>query len=702
MNEVDKETMTRNMGVQRPLIGVLCVLLAFFYAVPCIEGSAAVHSAAAQEQLIVSVLPRAQTVHKGETFTVDIYMDPKDQGVSGGELDISFDSGVATVVDIAPGDLLGDDALEGVRTVDNDRGKILFALGRQGETHVPTAPGVFATITFIADDTMAGSFSLDFGDSSFCDERFDDITQMITNSARVCVASEEVIRDVPAQVVRGTSFDIAITFSAPQDGFNAIGLSDVTAVDYLSIKVQSDRCEPNADYGKVKENKTEYMWLGPYVAGTPFTARYRVDVPDDAPLGPCSFDGWLEYYIGSDGPYTKGIGGDLQVVMKETMEPQLGVVPSSLTHDFGSIASGQIETWNFEIVNRGLGILEWGIEDDQPWIEVNPARGETTVEIDTTTITIDTTGLAGIHTGTMTVTSNGGTEMASIIVEVEMDGVLKPAEEMAEYAVSIAPSMPLTTDDLVCSITGGNTDLNQDEIEYVFQWYKNGELQSDMVTNYVLANNTNTGDVWECIILPGEGSVDDKYAEDEVIVFAVVVVLNDEVPPEIDATAKADTEVYFTGTGAVTGSVGIVKYRQKPVFPTVTLPIAPGKEPLKFIDVQASGFTEGTAEVKVHYTDDEVSTLVEESLGLFYWEGDGWQPVPSAMVDTNENSVSGELPVSGLAGLPIAVGGDPRADAGEEATSDIDWILIIAVIMGAGVVAYLVFRVVRGKNHVTG
>ena len=103
------------------------------------------------------------------------------------------------------------------------------------------------------------------------------------------------------------------------------------------------------------------------------------------------------------------------------VDPQLCTNPDPPSHNFGSVQQGQTRTWAFDITNCGGGTLEWTVNDNQDWITVSPASGSATTETDTVTVTIDTTGVASgaTHTGTITVSSDGGTKTGVVSVYVQ-------------------------------------------------------------------------------------------------------------------------------------------------------------------------------------------------------------------------------------------------------------------------------------------
>ena len=119
-------------------------------------------------------------------------------------------------------------------------------------------------------------------------------------------------RILPDAVQGGETFDVTVTFSSPDDNFNAIGLTDL-APDGWDVTLDETWSAPNAGFVNALGNKAEIMWFGPYESGTTFSAVYKVTVPDDAELGIYTFDGSLEYYVGSEGPYSENTTGSSQV-----------------------------------------------------------------------------------------------------------------------------------------------------------------------------------------------------------------------------------------------------------------------------------------------------------------------------------------------------------------------------------------------------
>jgi hypothetical protein len=116
----------------------------------------------------------------------------------------------------------------------------------------------------------------------------------------------------PYTVYPGQTFQVTVTFTAPADNFNAIGLDDVAPTGW-TVSVNKTWCSPDADVDYTPNpNEAAYIWFGPYDSGTGFTAVYNVTVPCDATPGDYDFNGTLEYYVNTTN-YKEDIGGDYQV-----------------------------------------------------------------------------------------------------------------------------------------------------------------------------------------------------------------------------------------------------------------------------------------------------------------------------------------------------------------------------------------------------
>jgi hypothetical protein len=129
--------------------------------------------------------------------------------------------------------------------------------------------------------------------------------------------SEQPERSLPALAKAGDELEIAVTFVSLDDGFHAIGLTELAPADW-SVTVNPTWTDPPATLAHTPGPQTAtYIWEGPYAAGQQFTAVYRVKVPANAQPGTYSFDGSLRYYIEPHPapPYEKETSGDTTVTV---------------------------------------------------------------------------------------------------------------------------------------------------------------------------------------------------------------------------------------------------------------------------------------------------------------------------------------------------------------------------------------------------
>jgi len=110
--------------------------------------------------------------------------------------------------------------------------------------------------------------------------------------------------------------------------------------------------------------------------------------------------------------------------------------------------------------------------------------------------------------------------------------------------VDVTPDFPLTTDNLICTVTAESTDVDGDTVTYTYKWYKDDNLQSDETTTTTELTDTVSSaltvkeEVWKCVVTPNDGFVDGSSDEDQVTIVnspstAPVV----DVAPDLPTTA---------------------------------------------------------------------------------------------------------------------------------------------------------------------
>lgn len=113
------------------------------------------------------------------------------------------------------------------------------------------------------------------------------------------------------------------------------------------------------------------------------------------------------------------------------------------------------------------------------------------------------------------------------------------------------------------------------------------------------------------------------------------------------------------------GSPTTAKYLTEPNTP-VSFTAGTELTPLKYVDVAASGFTNGKAVIIVSYTEAELqgSGVIEDQLTLHYCNGMSWVILENIGRDPANNKVWGEISLTSLTGTPIGVGGPSAAVGG--------------------------------------
>jgi hypothetical protein len=163
-----------------------------------------------------------------------------------------------------------------------------------------------------------------------------------TESYAASPYSVNVTRALPSSVVPGQTFNVTITFTAPIDQFNTIGLIDYVPSGW-NITANNTLSTPNIDYYNIIGNEIDYIWAGSYTNGTTFTAVYQVTVPTSATPGSYNFTNsspgpHLEYFVGGSGAYDNDIVGQNSVTIASPLSSDATL--SGLTISSGTLTPG--------------------------------------------------------------------------------------------------------------------------------------------------------------------------------------------------------------------------------------------------------------------------------------------------------------------------------------------------------------------------
>jgi len=209
-------------------------------------------------------------------------------------------------------------------------------------------------------------------------------------------------RVLPDTVQRGETFDVTVTFTAPADNFNSVGLTDNAPAGW-EVTVDKTWCTPNAKFVDATGNKAEFLWYGPYDKDADFSVTYKVTVPVYACAGNLTFDGFLEYYLAGEGPYYESITGDSEVGVPVYNSPLICCNPKSFSFSATEGGSNPADQ-TLEVSNSGVGTLTWSVSDNANWLSESPTTGSSTGEPDTVTVSVDVAGMsAGDYSASITI-----------------------------------------------------------------------------------------------------------------------------------------------------------------------------------------------------------------------------------------------------------------------------------------------------------
>ena len=126
------------------------------------------------DTVVVKVEPASARAARGQDVEFQVVVEPGLNGVSAGEITLSFDPALLQVVDIEAGDFLGANPAQGPQQIDNVGGQAIYALARVGETVSPSTTGTLATIILrVQESGTSPEGSLIFSEVRFTDDKFE-------------------------------------------------------------------------------------------------------------------------------------------------------------------------------------------------------------------------------------------------------------------------------------------------------------------------------------------------------------------------------------------------------------------------------------------------------------------------------------------------------------------------------------------------
>jgi hypothetical protein len=164
----------------------------------------------------------------------------------------------------------------------------------------------------------------------------------------------------PGETYPNATFSAYVNFTAPADGYNAIGLTDV-APDGWEVTVNRSWCwidgsQKDALRVEAIGNTAEIMLEGIYDEGTNISLMYKVTVPTTAEpginnwtSGPCDVDvAWLEYWVFEGGEYRSCVWGDYMMIV---------IVPGDIVGETREVNSDELPDVDVRLHLVGDGYL---------------------------------------------------------------------------------------------------------------------------------------------------------------------------------------------------------------------------------------------------------------------------------------------------------------------------------------------------------
>jgi ribosomal protein S8E len=187
------------------------------------------------------VEPTYLELKPGEEFIISIKIDPRDKGVSGGEVKVDFDPEVFKCTDISPGNILGPSPLIGLKEIDDVKGSIRYAIARVGRTEPPTQAGVFAEIRFkVKLEADVGTHVIELVRIGLADEKFNNITDISIDNGFVKVKiTREQSHTITTQTLTKTISTVIYTVTTTYTSSQYVTTSYYTYTSVISVRTQS-------------------------------------------------------------------------------------------------------------------------------------------------------------------------------------------------------------------------------------------------------------------------------------------------------------------------------------------------------------------------------------------------------------------------------------------------------------------------------
>jgi hypothetical protein len=192
-----------------------------------------------------SVTVDSRDVSVGDTFTIDVTVNPEGKVVYSAQYNMEFNPAILQVTDQDTGDFLTQDGKNSItvkNAYNNTIGKIEYGETRMGVTSGVIDAGVLATITFEA--VSAGSTDLVFSNVVVGDPSAQPIDGVVLNNGQVTVTGEpqeepDLVITEKSETLVGSAF--TVTYTVENNGGGNAGAS-TTCIYYADgTQIATDR-----------------------------------------------------------------------------------------------------------------------------------------------------------------------------------------------------------------------------------------------------------------------------------------------------------------------------------------------------------------------------------------------------------------------------------------------------------------------------
>ena len=411
---------------RRPLYGPLLVFLALL----SLTASGAAHtlffpSAKADSHVTVSI-QAPDLVLVDSDFVAPVAISQVENFDAANYI-VVFNPGVLQVTQVAPGAIGGTEIPVGAVNIDNASGRVTVVQNVPGLSGVSGA-GALANVHFHVVGSTDETSALDLEDGVLGDNAANAI-QAEWVSSSVTVTPHQVATvsiDAPDQVFVDSNFTALVRISEVTNfdaaNYDVVFDPNVLRTADVSPGLIGGTTIPVNTWMEVEPGRIRIIQNIPgvdgvtgtgYLAGVSFLVVGGEGATGDIKLEAVSLGDTESRPIPS-----LVVGHSISVIVP--VDPLLCTSPFPPSIDFGALDRGDFGQGSIDITNCGTGTLDWTVSANQPWISLNPSQGDSTGETDIVVVTADTSTLAGglTHTGTVTVSSNGGDIEGTVSVTV--------------------------------------------------------------------------------------------------------------------------------------------------------------------------------------------------------------------------------------------------------------------------------------------